>query len=284
MRIKVVTDSGSDISNAEAEEMGIRVIPLKINWGNETYQDGVTISREEFYEKLGEREDFPTTSQISPYEYGKVFEEELINNDAVVCIALSSGVSGSFQSACVAAEDYEGRVVVIDSLNVTVGQRMVVNETLRLIEDGCEFSELKERVHEARDRVRVMAVLDTLEYLKRGGRISATVAFAGTLLNVKPMVEIIDGKVQMAGQARGKKAGLKKLSEMICAVEKDTEATMIMAYSGCDSEGLVTFRKEYENLFLENKRDERNFIIGAVIGTHAGPGAVAVAFLEKNKQ
>lgn len=280
MRIKVVTDSGSDISNAEAVEMGIRVIPLKINWGDETYQDGVTISREEFYVKLGEREDFPTTSQISPYEYGKVFEEELSANDAVVCITLSSEVSGSYQSACVAAGDYDGRVVVIDSLNVTVGQRMVVNQTLKLINEGCEFENLKERAEAVRDRVRVMALLDTLEYLKRGGRISATVAFAGTLLNVKPMVEIKDGSVQMAGQARGRKAGLKKLSEMILAVERDCDVPMIMAYSGCESEGLETFRSEYEDAFMEKTKDERNFIIGAVIGTHAGPGAVAVAFLE----
>ena len=281
MNIKIVADSGCDISQEEAKQLGIEVIPLKSRFGMEEYLDGVTMSHEEFFTKLIETDVFPTTSQITPYEYGQVFEEALKDHDYVVCVTLSSKLSGCYQSACIAAEDFDGRVGVVDSKHVSVAIRILV---LRILELSKQYDTLKDAMpafEDARDHVRILAMLNTLEYLKKGGRISSAVAFAGTLLSIKPVVTVTDGEVVLLGQARGSKAVNNKLRELLESEDVDYSLPCALGYTGLSDFVLKKYLDDNKSLY-EDKLDSISISsIGCAIGTHVGPGAIAVAFFIK---
>jgi len=281
MNVKIIADSGCDISQAEAKELGIQILPLKSRFGMEEFLDGVTMSHHDFYSKLIETDIFPTTSQITPYEYGEVFAEALKDHDYVVCVTLSSKLSGCFQSASIAAEDFDGRVGVVDSQHVSVAIRALV---LRIIDLSKKFDTLEEAMpafNDARDHVRILAMLDTLEYLKKGGRISPAVAFAGTLLSIKPVVTVTDGEVVLLGQARGSKAVNNKLRELIESEDVDYDLPCALGYTGLSDHILTKYLEDNKSLY-ENKLDRISISsIGCAIGTHVGPGAIAVAFFVK---
>ena len=281
MNIKIVADSGCDISQEEAKQLGIEVIPLKSRFGMEEYLDGVTMSHEEFFTKLIETDVFPATSQITPYEYGQVFEEALKDHDYVVCVTLSSKLSGCYQSACIAAEDFDGRVGVVDAKHVSVAIRILV---LRILELSKQYDTLKDAMpafEDARDHVRILAMLDTLEYLKKGGRISSAVAFAGTLLSIKPVVTVTDGEVVLLGQARGSKAVNNKLRELLESEDVDYSLPCALGYTGLSDFVLKKYLDDNKSLY-EDKLDSISISsIGCAIGTHVGPGAIAVAFFIK---
>lgn len=281
MNIKVIADSGCDISQDEAKELGIQILPLKSRFGMEEYLDGVTMTHQEFYTKLIETDVFPATSQITPYEYEEVFREALKDNDYVVCVTLSSKLSGCFQSASVAAEEFDGRVGVIDSKHVSVAIRVLVMRILELIPEMNSFEDAMKAFEDARDHVRILAMLDTLEYLKKGGRISSAVAFAGTLLSIKPVVTVTDGEVVLLGQARGSKAVNNKLRELLLSEDVDYALPCALGYTGLTDIVLKKYLEDNKSLY-EDKLDEISISsIGCAIGTHVGPGAIAVAFFVK---
>lgn len=281
MNIKIIADSGCDISQEEAADLGIQVLPLKSRFGMEEYLDGVTMSHYEFYSKLIETDVFPTTSQITPFEYEEAFREALKEHDYVVCVTLSSKLSGCFQSATIAASEFEGKVGVIDSLHVSVAIRALV---LRIRDLASQFNSLEEAMPafiDARDHVRILAMLDTLEYLKKGGRISSAVAFAGTLLSIKPVVTVTDGEVVLLGQARGSKAVNNKLRELIESEDVDYNLPCALGYTGLSDILLKKYLEDNKSLY-EDKLDSIGISsIGCAIGTHVGPGAIAVAFFVK---
>ena len=198
MAIRIITDSTADFTRAEAEELGLEVVALRTRFGAEEYIDGVTISPREFYEKLVESDELPTTSQPSPAEFEAAYERVLGPGDEAVVITISSALSGTCQSATIAAERFEGRVQVVDSMNASIGTQILVRRALQLLPGAASAAELAARLREERERVCVIALLDTLEYLKRGGRISSAVAFAGGVLAIKPVVTIKDGRVHHA--------------------------------------------------------------------------------------
>ena len=283
MSVRIITDSASDIYQSEAQQMGIDVLPLKTIFGTEEYLDGINLAHEEFYHKLIESDVLPTTSQIPPYDYEVAFRAAIERGEDVVCITLSSKLSGCYQSATIAAEEFPGRVVVVDSLNVALGERCLIDLALKARGEGKSAQEIADLLNEEKSSLRLVALLDTLEYLKKGGRISSTVALAGTLLNIKPVIAVEDGEVAILGKARGSKNGGNML---MTQVEKaggiDFSKPFCLAYTGLSDALLKKYVADSASLY-EGKADYLPIhTIGSTIGTHVGPGAIAVAFFGNN--
>ena len=279
MSIRIITDSACDITQAEARELNLTVIPLKTIFGEQEYLDGVTLDHQSFYHKLIESDVLPTTSQIAPYEYESYFREAAECGDEVLCITLSSSLSGCYQSACIAAEDCGSNVVVLDSRNVAIGQRILIQLACRLRDKGKSVSEISEILNEQKRHIRLIALLDTLEYLKKGGRVSSAAALAGSLLSIKPVIAIEEGEVAILGKARGSKNGnnmLMKLVEQSGGI--NFNLPFALAYTGLEDTLLQKYITDSAALY-EGKTDRLPvYPIGSAIGTHAGPGAIAVAF------
>ena len=282
MSVRIICDSASDITKEMAQKLNVTVLPLKTIFGTEEYLDGVNMSHQEFFEKLIETDELPTTSQIAPFDYETVFKEAIEAGDTVVCITLSSKLSGCNQSAHIAAEEFEGKVFIVDSENVCIAEQILVEFAVRLRDEGKTAEEIVEILNVEKKNIRLIALLDTLEYLKKGGRISSAVALAGTLLSIKPVIGIENGEVVMLGKARGSKNGNNMLMSL---VEKEGginfDKPFNVAYSGLSDAALQKYMRDSAKLY-EGKVDEIPVrTIGSTIGTHAGPGAIAAAFFVK---
>lgn len=283
MPIQIVTDSASDISQAEAKALNIDVLPLKTIFGEEEYLDGVTIDHVTFYNKLIESDVLPTTSQLSPFDFEKAFRSAVENGNEVICITVSSKLSGCYQSANIAAEEFSGKVVVIDSLSVAIGERNLVNLAVQERNAGKSCSEIVAYLNEMTPKLRLIALVDTLEYLKKGGRVSSAAAMAGTLLGIKPVIAVDDGSVAILGKARGSKNGNNML---MTHVEKsggiDFSLPFSLAYSGLDDSMLQKYIQDSVSLYEGRASYLPIHTIGSTIGTHVGPGAIAVAFFSNH--
>lgn len=258
------------------------VIPLTVTFGTEEYMDGVTISHEEFYEKLVETSVLPHTSQATPEQFAKVFRELREVGDSAVVITISSALSGTFQSAQIAAADYED-VYVVDGQTAAIGGGILAEMALQWADEGMNAREIAARLEKERDNVCVIAMLDTLEYLQKGGRISKTAAIAGNLLGIKPVLSIDHGHINLLGKARGSKQANNLLAQEI---EKaggiDFSKPILLGYTGLSDKLLQKYIRDSADLWQHGTRELRTTIIGSAIGTHAGPGAVAAAFFKKN--
>ena len=280
MSVRIIIDSTADV--AENLRARFTVLPLTLRFGDEEYQDGVTITSREFYEKLVESDVMPTTSQATPYQFAEAFRAAVEAGDDVVAITVSSKLSGTWQSAVMAAEEFPGKVFVVDSRSVAIGSGILAEYALELMEQGLEARELAERLTEARERVHVLAMVNTLEYLKRGGRISKSVAFAGELLSIKPVIAIRDGEVAIIGKARGSRAANNLLvKEIENAGGVDFFKPVMLGYTGMSDAMLHKYIRDSAFLWEDHLDQLRTTIVGSVIGTHAGPGAVAVAFFRR---
>ena len=283
MSVRIITDSASDISQAEANHLGIDVLPLKTIFGQEEFLDGVTLDHVTFYNKLIESDVLPTTSQLSPFDYEQKFREAVEQGDDVVCIALSSKLSGCYQSASIAAEEFPGKIVVVDSRSVAIGERILVQVALKARDEGKSAPEIGALLEAHIQKLRLIALVDTLEYLKRGGRVSSAAAFAGTLLGIKPVIAVEDGAVSILGKARGSKNGNNMLMTL---VEKNGginfDLPFALAYSGLDDSMLQKYISDSASLYEEKADHLPVCTIGSTIGTHVGPGAIAVAFFSNN--
>lgn len=281
MAIKILTDSGSDINQLEADKMGIHLMPIPITFGETEYLDGVNLMPTEFYDLLEKSDELPVTSQITPYKYEEVFEKLTANGDQLIVITLSSKISGTYQNAKNTAEKFKGKVFVIDSLNACIGQRLITQYALKLSQEGLSAEEIVEKVENAKTRVRLIAMIDTLKYLKKGGRISAAAAAIGGLVNLKPMISVIDGEVKVVGKTIGAKKAMQFINK---EVEAKGGVNFDMPYgvlwSGNSSANLENWLQENGTRFgLEGT--EKKYCLGGTIGTHIGSGAVGVAFFEK---
>lgn len=278
--ITIITDSASDIS--QNNNKGVTVLPMTITFGEENYEDGVSLTPDNFYMKLIESSALPKTSQVSPYAFGQAYENALKSADYVIVITLSSKLSGTYQSACIAADDYDGRVFVIDSENVTVGEQILVDYVLSLIDKGIEVNTIVSQLNTMKKRIRLVALLDTLEYLKKGGRISSGAAFLGNVLSIKPVIAIVDGEVSFLGKARGSKQGNNFLIQQVDTYGGiDYSLPVLLGYTGCSTVLMDKYIKDSSSLW-EGRIPVPDIIqVGATIGTHIGPGGIAVAFFSK---
>ena len=276
--VRILVDSGCDLTREDARELKVELLPITVTFGEEEYLDGVSLTPREFYEKLIESDELPHTSQISPYTYGEHFKKYTEAGDTVVCLTLSSKLSGSYQSALMAAEDYEG-VLVVDTLNVCIGEQILVRLAARLRDAGTDAKGIASELERMRGKVQILGLLDTLEYLKRGGRISPAVAFAGEALGIKPVGSVVDGEVVMAGKARGSRNGnnlLRKLIEKTGGINFDLPCAL--GYTGLNDSLLRKYMADNADLYAGHVGEIPISAIGATIGTHVGPNCICVAF------
>ena len=276
-KVNIIVDSTADITEDVKERL--TVVPLTLRFGDEEYIEGVTIQKKEFYQKLIESDVLPKTSQAVPADFSDIFEKIAAAGESAVVITLSSKLSGTWQSAMIAAREYEDSVYVIDSRNVAIGTAILAKLALRLVDEGMGAREIAERLEKEREKICLIAMLDTLEYLKKGGRISAAAAFAGGVLSIKPVVCIRDGEIVILGKARGSKQGNTLLvSEIRKTGGIDFTKPILLGYTGLDDTLLQKYIEDSKALWEEGISSLETTMIGSVIGTHAGPGAVAVAF------
>ena len=279
MSVRVITDSASDILPGEHE--GLVVLPLSVTFGATTYEDGVDLTHERFYELLVEEDELPKTGQVNPFAFAQALEEAHEAGDEVVIVTLSSKLSGTNQSALAAAAEAKGVVRVVDSLNVCVGERVLVEYALRLVARGLGAVEIADELVHVRERVRVVGLLDTLEYLRRGGRISAAAGAVGELLSIKPVIAIEDGEVVLLGKARGSKNGRNLLNEQVRGAGGiDFGMPVALGYAGLSDKLLRKYIDDSRELWAAGFPDGNLPVhtVGATIGTHVGPGAIALAF------
>ena len=280
MSVQIIIDSAANVSDAIRERL--ITIPMTVSFGKEEYTDGVTIDHKSFYEKLEQSDILPTTSQITPTLYESYFRKIVEAGDTAVVLTLSSKFSGTCQSAMIAASEYTGKIFVVDTLAATLSIGIMAEYALRLVDQGMRAESIAEQILMQRGSVCLVAVLDTLEYLQKGGRISKVSAFAGTLLNIKPVISVIDSEIRILDKARGIKMGNKLLSQNI---EKlggaDLSMPILFGYTGLSDELLQGYLNDSEQLWQTLDKPLPVSGVGSIIGTHAGPGAYAVAFFKK---
>ncbi len=282
--IKILIDSAADIEQAEAERMGIAMIPMEIRFGEEVFLDGVDLSHRQFFEKLIESDVFPKTSQINEYRWSEAFEELTREGDQVIAITISSKLSGTFSRAKNAAKRFRGQVFAVDSMNAAMGERILCEYALRLLREGRDAETVVRELDDKKKKIQVLAVVDTLKYLRKGGRISGVAAFAGEMLSVKPVVSVADGQVKVVGKAIGSKRGNNLLMQL---VEKcggiDFSMPYGLMYSGLSDEYLKKYLRDSAALWTDRVDPETipTRLIGSTIGSHIGPNAVGVAFFSK---
>lgn len=276
--IQIITDSTCDLDEETARRLGIRLIPLALRFGDHTYIDGVTLDKETFYDKLAHAEKLPTTSQLNPMDILDVITPYLEQGDEVIGIFLSSKLSGTFQSATMAAAMAQSdRFHLVDSQNVTLGLALLVQVAARCRNEGKSAAEIVATLEELKSRVRVIAVVDTLRYLQMGGRISAATAMVGNLLGINPLVSVVDGAVKSIGKARGKRSAYRHLL-MLCQQDAPD-----LSYPVCFGHSHAPeCMEELKSVICPSFEHPAEFFsieIGSVIGTHVGPGAAGMAYI-----
>ncbi len=282
MSIKIIIDSSSDINAVEAEKIGIVMIPMEVRIGQQLYWDGVNLMNEQFYDLLIHGCEIPKTSQINPYRFEQVFEEVIQQGHEAIVITISSKLSGTNLSALTAAKKFENKIHVVDSLNASVGERLLVQLALQLIDKGLSCSEIVKELEIAKKKIKFIARLDTLKYLKKGGRISSIAAIGGEILAIKPVIGVIGGEVKLLGKARGSKNGNNLLTKMI-QEEGGIDFAMPYGtvYSGLSDEFLKQYILDFKDIYHNEVNSIPIYQLGCTIGTHIGPNGIGVAYFAK---
>ena len=280
--IRIVADSSCDISQEEAKKLNIEIIPLPIDFNNETFLDGVTLSTSDFYKKLTSSKVLPTTSQPSPLEFLERFEDAQRTGDSILVITLSSKISGSFDSACICKRDVGySEIEVVDSLTTIGGMQMIVREAVRLRDEGkMNVHELADYINKFKLRSRTIASIDTLEYLSKGGRLSGAARFFGTMLNIKPIIAVIDGYIKLVDKKIGSKNAQEYVINQAKSAKIDTNYPVYLGYSVHKKPVEYTANRLKEELGIDNFVFDE---LSGIVGTHIGPGACAIIYIEKEE-
>lgn len=278
MAIKIVTDSTCDLPHKLVEELEVNIVPLKVLFGEEVYRDGIDLSVWEFYEKMSQHKQLPTTAQVNPGEFTEEFTKHLAQGDEIIGIFISAKLSGTYSSAVMAKESLaQGSIHLVDSKSAAFGLGMLVIQAARMVKEGKSAQEIVHWLEIAKEKIVFYGIINNLENLKKGGRLSSTGALAGNLLGIKPIITLKDGAVSVAGKARG----LKKAFAWVLEDAKnrtDLNGKMIcLAHAAAPAE-----LAELKQLILKecNPREIIEFEIGSVIGTHTGAGCVGLCCLE----
>ncbi len=276
--VGIVTDSTADLSAAVLEKYGAKFVPLVVNWDGETLRDKVDLSTADFYRLLRVRKSLPRTGAPSLAAFEAVFREQLQQHDAVISVNLASKLSGTYEVARRAAESVDPqRIHVIDSASVSIGISWLLELAARLAREGVEPATIVNRVEEERARVRIYFVVETLEFLQRGGRIGRAAALAGTLLSVKPILQVRDGEVVPLERVRTMNGALRRLVEMVVALGPVERLGVIDGDAATNADEVERqLRAHFPELTID--RGE----LGPVVGTHGGPGVVGVGVLRRD--
>lgn len=286
MNVKIIVDSASDITLDFAKTNDLVFVPLKTNLGGVEYRDGIDIVPDIFFEKLEQNKELAHTSQVNTSEFSDIFEKIVAGGAEAVVITLSSGLSGTCQSAVVAASDYEGKIFVVDSLSATAGEQVLLYHAMKLRDEGKTAKEIYDALCEIRKSIRLLVRLETLEYLKRGGRISKTSAIVGGIIGIKPVLTLNStGTLESVGKARGIKASHKLLNDGILASGGiDFDYPVVVTYGGDLKDGALDgYFEDSQEIFGDHMDQVVCGQLGCVIGTHAGPGAIVVSYVPKKQ-
>ena len=277
--IRIISDSTCDLSREDRERLQVEVIPLTVHFGEKAYLDGVDISNEQFYDYLEQSENLPTTSQVTPQVFADAFKKHLDAGDEVVGIFISGGMSGTYQSACIAKDMLESdRLHIVDSRSATMGLALILSEAAKHRDAGFSAAQVAEYAAALSQKIRFLVALNTLKYVRKGGRVSATSAVIGELLDIKPIVAIIDGTVQTIGKARGMQAAIKEMLQKALADLPDLKHGVAFAHACAPELAQKAIACMKEPLKLT---DWLICSAGSVIGTYAGRGVVGFAYIAK---
>jgi len=284
----VISDGGCDFTKEEAASLNVEIIPFYITFDGETHlKEGIDITKEAFFQRLiADKDLHPKTAQPNPQDYIDLYTPHLQAGKDILSLTISSKLSGSYNSAILAVdllkEEYpERKIVVLDSLSVSVGQGLILREILKMRTIGYSLERTLERAEQVRATTQVYITLDSLVYLKKGGRIGPTTAFVGGILGLRPILQIVDGAVSQMDSVRGKKNAYKLIREGIVAALKDSVKEIELAVGHIQSEAdATTFKVELEEA-LDIKIPTGVAAVGAALGAHAGPGAFAFAYCKK---
>ena len=281
MGIRIITDSSADFDLAAAKRRGVGVVPMSIQFGGASFVDGKSITHDLFYRLLQERKENPSTSQPSPADFLRVFEEAKAAGEPAVVILLSGALSGTLQSAEVAKEmcGYDP-IYIVDSMTATAGIQILVNYACKLRRSGLGAADIAGELERLKERVRIFAVIDTLEYLRRGGRLSGFQAGLGSVTKLKPTIAVTNGEVSIVGKSFGAAAAVKHLQKLLEAHPVNDDYPSYFLY---------TDDKSREELLLPRLREQGRLpqrlhycSVGPTIGTHIGPGALGMAYVEES--
>ncbi|SEF50390.1 EDD domain protein, DegV family [Caloramator fervidus] len=277
--IVIVTDSTADIPKSIVEENNIVIVPLTVTYRGKTYKDGVDLSTEELVKFLNESDELPKTSQVNPNEFYNVYKKLLDEGKEIISIHLSSGISGTYQSALIAKQMLNtNKIYVIDGKAVSFGTGLLVLEALKMIKDNRPAQEIAQTLEELSKKVKVAFLVDDIEYIKKGGRLSGAQAVIAKLLNIKPIIHMQDGKLYVYDKVRGLKKAIERIFEYLEEMDVDVEKPIGV--------GTISYIEEVEDLCIKikekyNTQQINKFIAGTVVATYSGPGVIGVVFFSK---
>jgi DegV family protein with EDD domain len=275
--IKIVTDSTAYLPEATVRQHDIRIVPLYVHFGEKAFREGVELSNKEFYTRLKEAPELPTTSQPSAGEFHQVFKELLEAGHEIVTLTISSKLSGTWNSAMAAKEMLpDAEITVIDSLSTSVGLHLMVEAAVEAASAGATRQEIVEKVEAIKQSLQIFFVVDTLEYLAKGGRIGNASAFLGTLLKVKPILVLQDGAIEPLEKVRSKRKAQARMLDLVeeYAGSRGPQATTAITNALVPDEAEAVKTEIMERLGC---REPVMGELGPVVGTHTGPGVVGVA-------
>lgn len=280
MSVKLIIDAGCDLNQAQAQELGVFLVPMTIRFGNEEFRSGIDLTHEEFYNKLAATKELPTTSQPTPYDYEQVYQKIKAQGDQAVVLCVSSALSGTYQSASIAAADFEDCIYVVDTRAVSIAQKILLDYAISLKNHGANAKEIAEEIEKKKHDVCAYGAVDTLEYLIKGGRLSKAAGAVGSVLGIRPVLYLHEGGLAVAGKARGTKAAITMTHNLVSEVGIDYSMPVGVGYTGNDASVVVPYLDAPNSVWTGH--DVPVYNVGSTVGTHTGPGLFIVAFFKKS--
>ena len=278
MAVKLIIDAGCDLNKEQAEALGVILVPMTIRFGDNEYRSGIDISNEDFYNELAASKELPTTSQPTPYDFEMIYQQVKDAGDEGVVLCVSSALSGTYQSACIAANGFEDCIYVVDTRTVSVAQRILLDYAISFMHNGNCAKEIAAELEEKKADVRAFGAVETLEYLIKGGRLSKAAGAVGSVLGIRPVLCLSDGALEVAGKARGAKAAVTLLHDLIADIDIDFSMPYCVGYTGNDPHVIDAYL-DASNSALKG-RELTPVNVGSTVGTHTGPGLFIVAFFK----
>lgn len=280
MAVKLIIDAGCDLSQAQAQDLGVILVPMTVHFGDEEYRSGIDLTHEEFYNKLAKSKELPTTSQPTPYHFEQVFQQVKDSGNEAVVLCVSSSLSGTFQSATIAAADFSDCIYVVDTRAVSIAQKILLDYAISLKKHGACAKEIAAELEKKKADVCAYGAVDTLEYLMKGGRLSKAAGAVGSVLGIRPILYLSNGELAVAGKARGPKAAITMTHNLIAEVGIDYSMPVGIGYTGNDASVIDPYLNASNSVWAGY--DVPVYNVGSTVGTHTGPGLFIVAFFKKS--
>lgn len=280
MAVKLIIDAGCDLSQAQAQDLGVILVPMTVHFGDEEYRSGIDLTHEEFYNKLAKSKELPTTSQPTPYHFEQVFQQVKDSGNEAVVLCVSSSLSGTFQSATIAAADFSDCIYVVDTRAVSIAQKILLDYAISLKKHGACAKEIAAELEKKKADVCAYGAVDTLEYLMKGGRLSKAAGAVGSVLGIRPILYLSNGELAVAGKARGPKAAITMTHNLIAEVGIDYSMPVGIGYTGNDASVIDPYLNAPNSVW--SGYDVPVYNVGSTVGTHTGPGLFIVAFFKKS--